>query len=45
MQIKKIQTANGETVITNDGATILKHISVMHPAAKMVYFFLNIIEI
>ncbi|OUM61659.1 hypothetical protein PIROE2DRAFT_20918, partial [Piromyces sp. E2] len=33
---KMIQTANGETVITNDGATILKHISVMHPAAKML---------
>lgn len=33
---KMIQTAQGEVVITNDGATILKHMSVMHPAAKMV---------
>lgn len=31
-----ITTANGEVVITNDGATILKHMSVMHPAARMV---------
>lgn len=31
-----IQTASGEVVITNDGATILKHMSVMHPAARMV---------
>lgn len=33
---KMIQTSSGETVITNDGATILKHIAVMHPAAKML---------
>lgn len=33
---KMIQTSSGEVVITNDGATILKHMSVMHPAAKMV---------
>ncbi|CAG8529435.1 124_t:CDS:10 [Diversispora eburnea] len=33
---KMIQTANGEVVITNDGATILKHMSVLHPAAKML---------
>ncbi|KAJ1569901.1 T-complex protein 1 subunit delta [Nowakowskiella sp. JEL0078] len=33
---KMIQTGNGEVVITNDGATILKHMSVMHPAAKML---------
>ena len=33
---KMIQTAQGEVVITNDGATILKHMSVMHPAARMV---------
>jgi hypothetical protein len=32
-QIKK---GDGEVVITNDGATILKTISVQHPAAKMV---------
>jgi len=33
---KMIITASGETVITNDGATILKHMSVMHPAARML---------
>ncbi|GAA5990110.1 hypothetical protein JCM5350_001104 [Sporobolomyces pararoseus] len=33
---KMIQTAQGEVVITNDGATILKHMSVMHPAARML---------
>lgn len=32
----QIQTGNGEVTITNDGATILKQISVTHPAAKMV---------
>lgn len=32
----QIQTSNGEVVITNDGATILKHMAVLHPAAKMV---------
>ncbi|KAJ3064878.1 T-complex protein 1 subunit delta, partial [Podochytrium sp. JEL0797] len=33
---KMIQSANGEVVITNDGATILKQMSVLHPAAKML---------
>ncbi|CAG8461383.1 8447_t:CDS:10 [Ambispora leptoticha] len=33
---KMIQTSSGEVVITNDGATILKHMSVLHPAAKML---------
>ncbi|CDH58244.1 t-complex protein 1 [Lichtheimia corymbifera JMRC:FSU:9682] len=33
---KMIQTSNGEVVITNDGATILKHMAVLHPAAKML---------
>ncbi|SOV09434.1 probable CCT4 - component of chaperonin-containing T-complex [Ustilago sp. UG-2017a] len=33
---KMIQTSNGEVVITNDGATILKHMVVMHPAARML---------
>ncbi|KAL7422525.1 T-complex protein 1 subunit delta [Cryptotrichosporon argae] len=32
----KIQTGNGEVVITNDGATILKHMAVLHPAARML---------
>lgn len=33
---KMIQAANGEVTITNDGATILKQINVIHPAAKML---------
>lgn len=33
---KMIQTPSGEVVITNDGATILKHMAVMHPAARML---------
>ncbi|KAF5347880.1 hypothetical protein D9757_013418 [Collybiopsis confluens] len=33
---KMIQTAKGETIITNDGATILKSIQALHPAAKML---------
>ena len=33
---KMIQTGTGEVILTNDGATILKHLSVMHPAAKML---------
>ncbi|KAJ3271946.1 T-complex protein 1 subunit delta [Terramyces sp. JEL0728] len=33
---KMIQFGKGEVVITNDGATILKHMAVMHPAAKML---------
>ncbi|KZC05662.1 PREDICTED: T-complex protein 1 subunit delta [Dufourea novaeangliae] len=33
---KMIQASNGEVTITNDGATILKEMSVVHPAAKML---------
>ncbi|KAJ1517019.1 T-complex protein 1 subunit delta [Coelomomyces lativittatus] len=33
---KMIQTSKGEVIITNDGATILKHMSVLHPAARML---------
>ncbi|CDJ62837.1 T-complex protein 1 subunit delta, related [Eimeria necatrix] len=33
---KMIQDARGGVLITNDGATILEQISVMHPVAKMV---------
>lgn len=33
---KMIISKDGETIITNDGATILKHMSVMHPAARML---------
>jgi len=42
---KMIQTGNGEVTITNDGATILKQMSVIHPAAKMVCFLLLNISI
>lgn len=31
-----IQTGKGETIITNDGNTMLKDMAVMHPAAKML---------
>src|SRR5213596_907166 len=34
---KMIQTEK-TTIITNDGATILKHMAVLHPAARMVSF-------
>lgn len=33
---KMIQSGNGEVTITNDGATILKQMNVLHPAAKML---------
>lgn len=33
---KMITTSTGEVVITNDGATILKHMAVLHPAARML---------
>lgn len=33
---KMILTAKGETLITNDGATILKNLSVLHPTAKIL---------
>ena len=32
----QIQAENGDVTITNDGATILKQMQVLHPAAKMV---------
>lgn len=32
----KIQEAKGDVTITNDGATILKQMKLLHPAAKMV---------
>jgi hypothetical protein len=34
----QIQTSKGEVIITNDGATILRSIQALHPAAKMVRF-------
>ncbi|ANB11288.1 Cct4p [Sugiyamaella lignohabitans] len=33
---KMLQTGKGEVIITNDGHTILQHMAVMHPAAKML---------
>ena len=33
---KMIQSGDGSVTITNDGATILKQMQVLHPAAKMV---------
>eukprot|EP00288_Rhodomonas_lens_P002008 CAMPEP_0177721538 /NCGR_PEP_ID=MMETSP0484_2-20121128/17203_1 /TAXON_ID=354590 /ORGANISM="Rhodomonas lens, Strain RHODO" /LENGTH=522 /DNA_ID=CAMNT_0019233855 /DNA_START=61 /DNA_END=1629 /DNA_ORIENTATION=- len=33
---KMIQSGQGEVIITNDGATILKQMSVAHPTAKMM---------
>ncbi|XP_015778770.1 PREDICTED: T-complex protein 1 subunit delta-like [Acropora digitifera] len=32
---KMIQSGNGDVTITNDGATILKQMQVLHPAARM----------
>merc|ERR550539_1312242 len=33
---KMIQQSDGRVLITNDGATILQKMGVMHPAAKML---------
>lgn len=33
----QIQDGKGDVTITNDGATILKQMQVLHPAAKMVH--------
>lgn len=33
---KMIETSKGETLITNDGATILHNLSVLHPTAKLL---------
>ena len=33
-----IQSSNGDVTITNDGATILKQMAVLHPVARMVSF-------
>lgn len=33
---KMIQSGKGETIITNDGNTMLKSMAVMHPSAKML---------
>ncbi|RKP29571.1 T-complex protein 1 [Metschnikowia bicuspidata] len=33
---KMIKTKNGEVIISNDGATILKHMAILHPSARML---------
>ena len=33
---KMIQSGNGDVTITNDGATILNQMQVLHPTARMV---------
>mmetsp|Transcript_3765 Transcript_3765/g.23706 ORF Transcript_3765/g.23706 Transcript_3765/m.23706 type:complete len:106 (+) Transcript_3765:72-389(+) len=33
---KMVEQANGEVLITNDGATVLQKMEVSHPAAKML---------
>ena len=33
---KLIECGRGEIIVTNDGATILKNLSVLHPTAKLL---------
>jgi T-complex protein 1 subunit delta len=33
---KLIESSRGEIIVTNDGATILKNLSVLHPTAKLL---------
>lgn len=33
---KLMLTSRGEVIVTNDGATILKNLSVLHPTAKLL---------
>lgn len=40
---KMIKDSKGQTLITNDGATILQKMDVVHPTAKMVH--INIIQL
>ena len=40
---KMIKDGRGETLITNDGATILQKMNVVHPTAKMVNNILIIV--
>jgi T-complex protein 1 subunit delta len=42
---KMIQTGSGDVTITNDGATILNLMSVVHPTAKMVGFVVQLFVI
>jgi chaperonin GroEL (HSP60 family) len=37
---KMIKDSKGEILITNDGATILQKMDVVHPTAKMVHLIL-----
>jgi chaperonin GroEL (HSP60 family) len=37
-----IKDSKGETLITNDGATILQKMDVVHPTAKMVHSSLSV---
>lgn len=39
--ILQIQDGKGDVTITNDGATILKQMQVLHPAARMVSIILD----
>lgn len=39
--MKQIINSRGEVVISNDGATILKQMEVVHPTAKMVRSSIN----
>ena len=41
---KMIKDGRGETLITNDGATILQKMDVVHPTAKMVKCCLNLVS-
>ena len=34
--VYRVQGKDGEVIITNDGATILSHMQVFHPTAKML---------
>lgn len=42
VSLSQIQTSKGEVIVTNDGATILKSIQALHPAAKMASSFKKI---
>ena len=41
---KMIKDSRGEILITNDGATILQKMDVVHPTAKMVYSIINLVS-
>lgn len=40
----QIQDEKGDVTITNDGATILKQMQVLHPSAKMVRPRLELVQ-